>query len=218
MAEHEIHIGKKFFKATEWAAELHAARAHGTRATTPSIGQVLGIASLVLEDGGSEREATAAMLLDAIGDGDTPIDEIREQFGKKLAALVQRCVDDRPSTGIDASQADTGTWKERRTRFVEQLAKHDDIAVLRLAAADTLREVRTLVSDLRRHGSIAFARFHTPPSDQLAYYRDLLVAFTARMPRGHLTQELRVAIAEMERLVELDTATAAWRVAHVDAA
>ena len=57
-----------------------------------------------------------------------------------------------------------------------------------------------------------------PPSDQLAYYRDLLVLFTVRMPRGHLTQELRVATTEMDRLVELDTATAAWRVAHVDAA
>jgi hypothetical protein len=38
------------------------------------------------------------------------------------------------------------------------------------------------------------------------------------MARGHLVQELRAAIVEMERLVELDTATAAWRVAHVDAA
>jgi hypothetical protein len=37
-------------------------------------------------------------------------------------------------------------------------------------------------------------------------------------PRGSLTQELRATFAEMQRLVELDTATAAWRVAHVDAA
>jgi hypothetical protein len=33
-----------------------------------------------------------------------------------------------------------------------------------------------------------------------------------------LTPELRVAFAELERDTELDTAVAAWRVAHVDAA
>ena len=217
MADHEIQISKRFFKAAEWAADRHALRQRGTRAT-PSLGQVLGIASLVIEDGGTEREAIAAMILDALGDGGMPMTELRDEFGKKVAKLVARSLADRPGAGVDPRDLDTDSWRERREAYLLGLDLEDDERVVRLAAADTLREVRTLVADLRRHGSIAFARFATPPSDQLEWYRSLLAVFTRRMARGHLVQELRAAIMEMERLAELDTATAAWRVAHVDAA
>jgi hypothetical protein len=88
----------------------------------------------------------------------------------------------------------------------------------RVLAADLLRELRALVQDLRRTGSIAFARFSTPPNEQLDGYRLLVEVLTRSDPRGSLTQELRATFAETQRLVELDTATAAWRVAHVDAA
>ena len=179
---------------------------------------MLGIASLVIEDGGSEREAIAAMILDALGDGEMPITELREEFGKKVAKLVARSLADRPGTGVDPHTLDTHSWKEQRELYLDGLEQDDDERVVRLAAADTLREVRALVVDLRRHGSIAFARFATPPNDQLEWYRSLLAVLTRRMARGHLVQELRGVITEMERLVELDTATAAWRVAHVDAA
>ena len=217
MAEHEIQISKRFFRAAEWAAARHEARQRNGRAT-PSLGQVLGIASLVIEDGGSEREAIAAMILDALGDGELPISELRQEFGKKVAKLVARSLADRPGAGVDPRDLDAAAWKERRERYLDGLDLDDDERVVRLAAADTLREVRTLITDLRRHGSIAFARFATPPNDQLEWYRSLLAVFTRRMARGHLVQELRTSITEMERLVELDTATAAWRVAHVDAA
>ncbi len=216
MADNEIQISKKFFKATEWAAQRH--RDRGRSWETPSLGQVLGIASLVIEDGGTEREAIAAMVLDALGDEEAPVEELRDRFGKKVARLVERCVSDRPDAGVQHLDLDAATWKERRDGYLERLEADDDERVVRLAAADTLREVRTLVNDLRRHGSIAFARFVTPPGDQIAYYRDLLGVFSRRLGGGHLSQELRIAVTEMERLVELDTATAAWRVAHVDAA
>ncbi len=54
---------------------------------------MLGIASLVLEDGGTEREAIAAMLLDAIGADEAPVAELKSRFGKKTARLVAACAD-----------------------------------------------------------------------------------------------------------------------------
>jgi (p)ppGpp synthase/HD superfamily hydrolase len=222
MADHDphdaIHLSKRFFKATEWAAARHADRAHDALPVTPSLGQVLGIASLVLEDGGTEREAIAAMVLDAVGDDDMPIDEIRDGFGKKVARLVARCADERADAGRGARRLDADTWRKRRARALDLLEHDDDPSVLRVRAADALRELRTIVSELRRHGSIAFARFPAPPAEQLDHYRSLVAAFTRRMPRSHLDQELRAAVVEMDRLVELETATAAWRVAHIDAA
>ncbi len=214
----EIHLSKRFFKATEWAAAQHADRAHDALPVTPSLGQVLGIASLVLEDGGTEREAIAAMLLDAVGDDEVPGPEIRQRFGKKVERLVRRCADARADAGRGDRRLDADAWRARRARALELLAEDDDPSVLRVRAADALRELRALVSELRRHGSIAFARFPAPPTEQLDHYRSLVAAFTMRMPRSHLDQELRAAVSELDRLVELETATAAWRVAHIDAA
>lgn len=199
---HHLHLSKRFFAATEWAAARHAAR--GDRAGTPSLGQVLGIASLVLEDGGSEREAITAMLLDAVGSDEIPISEIRERFGKKTAALVTRCAEVR-----------VGDDPQDRIRHLEH---EDDPSVLRVFAADLLRELRALVLEIRRSGSVTFARFSAPPSEQLARYRSLMLAVTRHDPRGSLTQELGAVSSEVQRLVEIDAANAAWRVAHTDAA
>ncbi|MEX0664091.1 MAG: HD domain-containing protein [Acidimicrobiia bacterium] len=217
MAEPEIHLSKRFFKATEWAAARHEERFIGPPAT-PSLGQVLGIASLLLEDGAAEREAIAAMLLDAIGDDDVPTDEIRECFGKKVTRLVMAAADARTDAGRGTRRLDAETWRERRARSLEGLQREGDAGVLRVRAADALRDLRAFLGELRRHGSIAFARFPAPPAEHLDHYQTLVDAFSVQLPRTRMDQALRGALIEMERLVELDTATAAWRVAHVDAA
>ena len=199
----EVHLSNRFFKATEWAAARHAVSTDTELGARPSLGQVLGIASIVLEDGGTEREAIAAMLLDAIGSDAAPLAEVRSTFGKKTAKLVALC-----------AHARTDDVEGR----IEWLDPDGAPSMRRVLAADLLRELRALVQDLRRTGSIAFARFSTPPDQQLDGYRLLVDVLTRRNPRGSLTQELRATFTEMQRLVELDTATAAWRVAHVDAA
>jgi (p)ppGpp synthase/HD superfamily hydrolase len=196
-----VHLSKRFFKATEWAAARHASRPRRGPAT-PSLGQVLGIASVVLEDGGTEREAIAAMVLDAVGDDELPVDDVRARFGKKVARLIARGAQERTDTD--------GT--------VARLGTEEDEAVRRVLAADTLRELREVVADLRRAGSITFARFAAQPAEQLARYDALVQALTRRDPMGPLSDALRARSAEMRRLVELDTADAAWRVAHSGAA
>ena len=195
-----LHLSKRFFKATEWAAARHGADAESER---PSLGQVLAIASLVLEDGGSEREAIAAMVLDALGDGDASDDDLRDRFGKKVARLVLRCRDDR-----DADAA----------RRVERLEREESESVRRVLASDTVREVRDLVARVRRSGSVAFARSPVPPALQMGHYQAMLQVFTRHDPRGTLTDELHSALGELRRIAELDAATAAWQLAHTDAA
>jgi len=191
----DIQVGKRFFDAANWATELHAG-ASGTR--TPSVAQVLGVASLVLGDNGTSREAIAGMIVDA---GAEPVDggELRDRLGKKAARLV-------------VASTEAG-------RDPERLDRETDPSVLRICAAVTLREVQELQRDLRRHGSVAFARFSSPPTAMLDRYRNLVTVFRRRLGRSSmLTAELRAAVAELERDAELETAIAAWRVAHVDAA
>jgi (p)ppGpp synthase/HD superfamily hydrolase len=217
VAETEIHLSKRFFKATEWAAARHDERSLGAPGA-PSLGQVLGIASLLLEDGAGEREAIAAMVLDALADEEVPIDEIRDRFGKKVARLVVAATDARADAGRGRRRLAADTWRTRRAQALAMIEEQSDAGVLRVRAADALRDLRAFLTELRRHGSIAFARFPAPPAEHLDHYRTLVDAFSAQMPRTRLDHALRGALVEMERLVELDTATAAWRVAPVDAA
>ena len=91
--------------------------------------------------------------------------------------------------------------------------------MLRICAAVTLGEVQELQRDLRRHGSVAFARFSTPPTAMLDRYRDLVTVFRRRLGRSSmLTAELRAAVAELERTGDLAALLHLRRVAHVDAA
>ncbi|HSO94558.1 MAG TPA: HD domain-containing protein [Acidimicrobiia bacterium] len=189
----EIEVGKRFFDAAQWATELHT-----DASRTPSVAQVLGVASLVLGDGGSQREAIAGMIVDASRAGSASNRVIRQRIGKKAAKVVAGCT---------AALADI------------DLLDDAEPSVLRVCAAVTLHDAHDLVREVRRHGSVAFARFDTPPDAILERYRTLVPVFHRRLGRKTmLTPELRAVLGELERDAELDTATAAWRVAHVDAA
>jgi hypothetical protein len=191
----EIRVGKRFFAAANWATELHA----GTGVGTASVAQVLGVASLVLGDGGSRREAIAGMIVDATRGVDVDRDELRDRIGKKAARLAVVC-------GYALADPDS-------------LEAETDPSVLRVCAAVTVWDVHQLVRELRRHGSVAFARHADPPPQVIDRYRRRVTVFRRRLGRvSTLTPELRAAVAELERDAELETAIAAWRVTHVDAA
>src|SRR5437588_12679802 len=76
----------------------------------PYIAHLLGVAALVLEDGGGDDEAVAAMLHDAVEDrgGLRRLEDIRRRFGDRVAALVEGCSDALPDPG--AAKADWWEW------------------------------------------------------------------------------------------------------------
>src|SRR5450432_4070832 len=85
-------LGPRFARAVEWVSELHGEqRRKGT--DVPYVAHLLGVASLVLEDGGSETEAIAALLHDAIEDAHVKPKKIRRRFGRKVARIVKGCTE-----------------------------------------------------------------------------------------------------------------------------
>lgn len=82
----------RFEEALIYANKLHA---HQVRKSSniPYISHLLSVAALVLEDGGDEDEAIAALLHDAIEDqgGAKTREEIREKFGERVTYIVNAC-------------------------------------------------------------------------------------------------------------------------------
>ena len=98
----------RFASALVYAAELHQQQERKVSGV-PYIAHLLRVSGIVLEDGGNEKEAIAAMLHDAVEDqGGSPVLEaIREKFGETVAAIVAGCSDSfaRPKTALAAAKA-----------------------------------------------------------------------------------------------------------------
>src|SRR4026207_2431017 len=87
-------LSARFDRAFSYASHLHTSQTRkGSGA--PYAAHLLGVASLVLEDGGSEDEAIAALLHDAVEDqgGRARLDEIEREFGSQVAHIVDGCTD-----------------------------------------------------------------------------------------------------------------------------
>jgi len=209
-------LSQRFDSAFVFAAKLHKSQVRkGTK--IPYLGHLLGVTALVIEDGGSEDEAIAALLHDSIEDqGDQyPGGRgalrvyIREQFGAAVANLVDACTDDE---GFAKGSADTPAeerqrWLERKQKYVESIA-HKTPQALRVVAADKLYNVESIIDSHAAIGSKLWSRFRTNSAqDQIATYRDLSAAITAR--NEELQPDERIGLAKrLSRAVNLMEALA----------
>ena len=166
----------------------------------PYAAHLMIVAGLVLEDGGDETQAIAALLHDAVEDGGgrPMLERIRHDFGAEVAAIVEACSD-----SVDPN--DTRSWRERKSDYLTHLPAVTDDAVLRVALADKVHNARSIVRDYRAEGHALWDRFTNKTiGDQLWYYRALLEFFSERQ-RGPLVEDLRHALAELESLAAHDT-------------
>ena len=94
MSINQTTLGPKFEEALLFANRIHAEQKRKDSGA-PYLAHVLGVAALVLEDGGSEEEAIAALLHDAAEDqgGEEILAEIQGKFGEKVSQIVRECSD-----------------------------------------------------------------------------------------------------------------------------
>jgi (p)ppGpp synthase/HD superfamily hydrolase len=193
-------LTSRFAQALELACEIHGdQRRNGTE--IPYLAHLLVVTGLVLEDGGDEDDAVAAMLHDAVEDGGglAMLERIGELFGERVAATVEACSD---TLDPDCDER----WIVRKRRYLAHLPEVEDDRVLRVVLADKVHNARSIVRDYRAEGHALWDRFtEKTVHEQLWYYGALLAFFEARRP-GALTEDLRRAVEELELLVALDAA------------
>lgn len=164
-------LSRRFIAALEYAARLHA-RQIRKRTERPYIGHLLGVTSIVIEYGGDEEMAIAALLHDAVEDqGGLPrLREIRRKFGKRVAHIVDGCT--------DAFTEPKPPWLERKRAYIERVAKESPDVRL-VSTADKLSNARETLYEVRVHGDRVFERFAGKKEGTLWYYRALVNAFRA---------------------------------------
>ena len=102
-------LTERFLAAVALAQEVHGhVRRSGTE--IPYLAHLLVVTGLVIEDGGDEDQAIAAMLHDAVEDGGgrAMLERIARSFGPRVAAVVEACsdtVDVARRGGVDRAKA-----------------------------------------------------------------------------------------------------------------
>jgi (p)ppGpp synthase/HD superfamily hydrolase len=187
----------RFDRALRMASDHHRSQLRkGTE--IPYLSHLLGVTSLVLEMGGTEDEAVAALLHDAVedGGGEPMLERIRAEFGADVARIV--------FANSDTIVEPKPPWLERKRAYVESVAdKQSD--ELRVSLADKLHNTRAILRDFRTHGNVVWTRFSAGQRGVRWYYRAMYDALDARRddlgPAAQpVLDDLGYTIDELDRL------------------
>jgi GTP pyrophosphokinase len=186
-----VKLGPRFERALVFATRKHAGQERkGT--PVPYVSHLLGVAGLVLEAGGDEDLAIAALLHDVAEDcGGVPmLNQVRRRFGKRVAHIVEGC--------SDAFTTPKPPWRERKEPYIRHLRTADADTRL-VSAADKLHNARTIVADYRELGEQIWERFQGKRDGTLWYYRALLDEFKRKKP-NRIVNEFERVVLELEAL------------------
>lgn len=184
-------LTSRFEEALIYATKLHHAQIRKASGV-PYLSHLLSVTALVLEDGGDEDEAIAALLHDAIEDqgGDKTRQEIRQKFGENIAAIVEECT--------ESDIIPKPPWQERKLASIERL-RHVSPQARRVILADKLHNARSILSDWYRYGAEIWTQFKGGKEGTLWFYQSIIECDRQR-GANILTEELDRVVRQLETL------------------
>jgi (p)ppGpp synthase/HD superfamily hydrolase len=180
----------RFGEALRFAEVAHRAQ---TRKGTeiPYVAHLMAVAAIVLEYGGDEDQAIAALLHDVVEDqgGAEVARVVRTRFGDRVADIVLACT--------DADTLPKPAWRARKEAYIAAIETEPEDALL-VTMADKLHNATAVIEDHRALGDAIWARFNGGREGTLWYYRALSDALAHRKP-GALADRLERTVACLER-------------------
>lgn len=186
-------LSDRFSEAFVYAERVHRLQMR-KKTATPYISHLMGVAAIVLEYGGDEDEAIAALLHDAAEDqgGDPRLRDIRNKFGDRVAGIVTACSD-----SLVEDAAAKRAWRERKAAYHAHLRAQRDPSAHLVSAADKLHNARSIVADIHRHGPDVWKRFNAGREDSICNLRQLVDCYVQDNGR------ISAIVAELRRVIAL---------------
>ena len=151
-------------RAIEFAVRAH----HNTERRGkgfPYIVHPLEAVAIVATLTSDQELLAAAALHDVVEDTPVTLDELRREFGGRVAFLVEQ-ESDKFVTGVSESDS----WRERKQAAIDRIASTSYDAKM-VAMGDKLSNMRTLAADYKVMGDKLWNRFHAPNGkDDVAWY------------------------------------------------
>jgi (p)ppGpp synthase/HD superfamily hydrolase len=185
----------RFSQALNWAEGMHRG-SFRKDTSVPYISHLLAVSSLVMENGGDENQAIAALLHDAVEDcgGEPVLQEIQKIFGEEVASIVSECSD----TVLQGGEHEMVPWKERKIAYIAAISKKSSAAIL-VTCADKLHNATCIVQDVRTHGDSVWERFNAEPKEIVWYY-EAVVSEIEKRTNSSIYVRLREEVAVLKSL------------------
>lgn len=172
-------LTQRYEQARIYATQLHATQTR--KGGTPFINHLLAVSSLVLENGGDEDQAIAALLHDAVEDqgGAATLAVIQQKFGDRVAAIVANCT--------ESDIQPKPPWRDRKERYIKQMRQASaDVHLVSLA--DKLDNLRSTHALLQQEGTTAWQRFKGDRDQSLWFYQELLKIYQTTHTGSMITE------------------------------
>ncbi len=178
-------------KAIQFAARKHHGQMRREAEPLPYITHLFSAALLVAEDGADDDVVTAALLHDTLEDTGTTREEIVEAFNERVALLVEAVSEVKEKDGKKID------WKERKTKYLENLETAPDEAIL-IAIADKIDNIESKLEAFEKEGEALHAGWKQPVEDYVWYHGEALRIAQKRLPDHRLTRRL-AEVHDLER-------------------
>jgi (p)ppGpp synthase/HD superfamily hydrolase len=181
-------------------ALLHAVALHGNDvrkgSQIPVLSHLLNVCAIVQADGGSEDEAIAALLHDAIEDKPGQVSDatLANRYGSRVARMV-RAATDTPRSWRGKGRKPS--WLKRKKQYLARVVREQP-SFLRPTVADKIDNVTSILRDYARHGEDLWSRFNAGKKRQLWYYRACCDAYKQAGASRRLVKELDGLIVMLE--------------------
>ena len=130
--------------------------------------EAVGIVATMTSD---QELLAAAALHDTVEDTDVTVEQIRAEFGDRIAALVAEETDE-----IPGQASEENTWHARKRATIDRLSKASREAKM-VALGDKLSNMRAIARDYAVQGDALWNLFHAKdPKDHEWHYRGLAEA------------------------------------------
>ncbi len=174
-----LYLSEKYSEAVAYAAAAHAEQVRkGTN--IPYVSHPIAVSALVVEHGGNEVQAIAALLHDVLEDcGGHHAPVIAERFGNEVLKIVEGLTD-----GMPDDRGAKPPWRERKERYVSHL-ENADLDIILVSACDKLHNAMAIADDLSVVGEAIFERFSQPKCSTVWYYKELARVISGRLGSDH---------------------------------
>ena len=122
-------------KAASFAADKHRTQRRKDAGASPYINHPLGLAHILCSEGGvtDAKVIAAALLHDTVEDTETTVEELQQEFGQEVAAIVAEVTDDKNLSKeerkrLQVTKAASKSDKAKLVKLADKISNLRDIA------------------------------------------------------------------------------------------
>ena len=146
------------------------------KSDTPYILHPIEVAAIIGTMTDKQEVIAAGVLHDVVEDAGITIEEVGENFGRRVMELVAAETENKRE---DLPPEDT--WRIRKEESLEKLKSTDDVDVLMLWMGDKLSNIRAIYRSFLAEGHKLWDKFHQSDVGAQAWYYRSIMKYTERI-------------------------------------